>query len=659
MVWEREDGMVRFAHHTVQQFLLSDPFSAQRNDLKFSEHEAENHIGEMCLTYLLFSDFETQVQTRPAHIQPQQPLDVPQVGPAYWIPEMLGVRASKIDQPLRLLGLKSTSSSPQPPDYAEHLRSAFRIKVSTPSTEIVEKYALLQYIIDNWVSHTGGFEPSSTSCRKLQDLAMYKTLPFEFRPWGRNQLYGPYGCGSCKPGGISSSEAERLPFMSLLHYGAENGNSLLMEPLIEEYCSHETKDPKSRDFVWDANDDHWLLAKPVFEKGRHTLERNDWTICIAIYNGHSSIFEHLFMRCGMDISAAAYTKILNAAANSGGRTVFETLIRHLGRRWRSGLYARDYVHTTGALAAANGHQAMLEIIFREFRDIWLDKRVDRHGETAISAAAANGHVQVVLFLIAKGARLATKGVTPLHRAAENGHMDVAHTLLKVGQDRAMAHLPSVLHPPQLVGVLDSEGETPIQRAARNGHADVVQLMFEYVPLSKDKWLLATATETAEFREFIKEGTALYLAAANGHIAVVKLFYAHMDDDGTQGHKANAFLAAAKGNHIELVQWLLENGDGTEDQSDALRVAVGKGYQHLAHLFLNQFPELVTPELLLLAAKNGHEEILEYLISTHEEGGMYIYQDTTKKLLVKAYKKAKAAQLEKAARLLKYYWTKGI
>ncbi|KAL9028184.1 MAG: hypothetical protein Q9180_007205 [Flavoplaca navasiana] len=445
--------------------------------------------------------------------------------------------------------------------------------------------------------------------------------------------------------------------MSLLHYAAKVGNFSLMEPLIEEYCSHETKN--STDLFWDTEGEQVIFAKPLLEMGCHKWKKNNWTICIAIYNGHLAIFDRLFMRCGVDINVTAYSTMLNAAAISGDEMTFETLIRHMRRNGRWEHYAREYVHTTSALAAANGHQAMLELLYRELQDFSLDKRVDRLGETAISAAAANGHDHVVQFLFSKGAELAIRGMTPLHRAADNGHANVAHTLLN--------KLPSVitfesldyLDPQHLVGALDSEGETPMHRAARNGHADVVQLMFEHYATSKEKWLLATASAAAKSQELIKEETALHLAAANGHIAAVELFYAHMDDRGSQGHGAKAFLAAVEGNHVELVQWLLEKGDGTEDQSYALRVAVEKGYQNLVQLFLNHLPTLVTLDLLILAAKNGHEEILEDLISTHQKGGMYVCLDTIKKLLLKVSKKAEVDQLEEAARLLEYYWRKEI
>ena len=60
----RDEGVrsVRFAHHTVRQYLLSE--KKDSNDWNwsvFTLDKAESLAGEVCATYLMFSDFETAV----------------------------------------------------------------------------------------------------------------------------------------------------------------------------------------------------------------------------------------------------------------------------------------------------------------------------------------------------------------------------------------------------------------------------------------------------------------------------------------------------------------------------------------------------------------------------------------------------------------------
>lgn len=651
VICDREDGIVRFAHHTVQQFLLSDPVGTQESNLQCTEREAELYVGEMSLTYLLFSDFDTQIQVRPAE---SQHLDIPQVGPAYWISELLGVRASNLVQPLRLLGLGSTSSSAPDIDYAKYLRSASGVKDSAPSPKIVDKYRLLGYVVENWVHHSERFEPSSLSSQKLQDLARYKILPFEFRPWGQNEHYGPYGCGLCKPGGTSASEAERLPFMSLLHYAADAGHWSLMEPIVSDYCSHEIDNDIGVHFSWDSVADRWLLPEPLLNEPRSSGEKNDQTLLIAIQQGHLSIVEHLMPQYAQKSLPNIVTTI-NTAASCGHVMVLQFLLAYLQKNVNEPKdYIKEYAHITLALAAANGHQAIVESLLQE--GVPLDEKVDMLGETPISAAAANGHDEMVRFLLVKGVQLRRDGVTPLHRAAQNGHATVARILLQPQEGRATDIFPRVWN---LLGALNSENETPLHLAARNGHADVVQVMLEHTPAAYTRWLLTKTVSP-------HEQSAIHLAAANGHLAVFKLLsdqFERLNLWWMDGLSQSPLMLAAKGNHVSLVEWLLKRKKQDLYVVDvagrtALDHAIIGGRVEVARILVADDNLTITSSSLVLAAHCEQEEILKNLLIGYRKGGMHVFDDTTKEFLFKAYKKAQADKLHQAAQLLHtytYWW----
>jgi len=81
--------------------------------------------------------------------------------------------------------------------------------------------------------------------------------------------------------------------------------------------------------------------------------------------------------------------------------------------------------------------------------------------TPLHAAVAGGHVEVALFLIARGADVDAADAgrhTPLHIAAEAGYLPVVEALLARGAD---PH------------VVDVEDKTPLSRAAARNHAAVV------------------------------------------------------------------------------------------------------------------------------------------------------------------------------------------
>ncbi|PMD32028.1 hypothetical protein L207DRAFT_392842, partial [Hyaloscypha variabilis F] len=54
--FDEESQTVKFSHYTVQQYLLSH--LSARKEFRFTKRDANNTIGELCVTYLSFSDFE-------------------------------------------------------------------------------------------------------------------------------------------------------------------------------------------------------------------------------------------------------------------------------------------------------------------------------------------------------------------------------------------------------------------------------------------------------------------------------------------------------------------------------------------------------------------------------------------------------------------------
>ena len=88
------------------------------------------------------------------------------------------------------------------------------------------------------------------------------------------------------------------------------------------------------------------------------------------------------------------------------------------------------------------------------------------GSTALLFASANGHLDAVRLLIAKGADVTARanplgGVTPLHSAAYNGKVEVVKFLLDKGASTAD---------------MDSEGGTALHSAAQGGSANMAELL---------------------------------------------------------------------------------------------------------------------------------------------------------------------------------------
>ncbi len=115
------------------------------------------------------------------------------------------------------------------------------------------------------------------------------------------------------------------------------------------------------------------------------------------------------------------------------------------------------------LAAFFGHAEAVQILLDHGAQI---DRVDasRFANTAVDAAVASDHVDVVRLLLAAGGAVNVRsagGATPLHKAAMNGNVEMAKLLLEKGAE---------------VNAMRSNGHTPLADAIANGHSAVVEVL---------------------------------------------------------------------------------------------------------------------------------------------------------------------------------------
>ncbi|GKV18168.1 hypothetical protein SLEP1_g28591 [Rubroshorea leprosula] len=142
-------------------------------------------------------------------------------------------------------------------------------------------------------------------------------------------------------------------------------------------------------------------------------------------------------------------------------------------------------------------------------------------------SAAQGHHEIVLLLLQSGVDINLRnyrGQTALMQACQHGHWEVVQTLILFG---AHIHKADYLN-----------GGTALHLAALNGHSRCIRLLLvDYIPSIPDCWNLLKKKSrnrgsTSEFdegalREVINRPadggiTALHMAALNGHVESVQL-----------------------------------------------------------------------------------------------------------------------------------------
>lgn len=210
--------------------------------------------------------------------------------------------------------------------------------------------------------------------------------------------------------------------------------------------------------------------------------------------------------------------------------------------WSAGPPQPDALRKSQALqqaltaAASMGHSLVVQCLLgmEEEHEIEVNGTDTLWGETALTAAAGRGKLEVCELLLERGAavsRTNKRGVPPLFCAARQGHWQIVRLLLERGCD---------------VNLSDKQGRTPLMVAACEGHLSTVEFL-----LSKGATLSALD----------KEGLSpLSWACLKGHRAVVQYLVeqgAEIDQTDKNG-RTPLDLAAFYGD-AETVLYLVEKG----------------------------------------------------------------------------------------------------
>ncbi|NWS81408.1 TANC1 protein, partial [Toxostoma redivivum] len=187
-------------------------------------------------------------------------------------------------------------------------------------------------------------------------------------------------------------------------------------------------------------------------------------------------------------------------------------------------------------AASMGHCQVVRYILTVEKDYDMDinDTDGLWGETALTAAAARGKLDVCRCLLGRGAavaRASRRGAAPLLCAARQGHCQIAKLLVEHGAD---------------VNLSDKQGRTPLMVASCEGHLSTVEFLL---------------SEGATVSSLDKEGlSALSWACLKGHKEVVQYLVENgaATDQTDKNGRTPLDLAAFYGD-ADIVQYLVEKG----------------------------------------------------------------------------------------------------
>jgi ankyrin repeat protein len=174
IVIDEETQTLQTAHYTVQQYILHSSAFLDRF-FHFDLQEAEELLAEVCIAYLNFSDFETQLVR---YVDSGINAGMAVIEKVVTSSKNSGALAA-MSVIHRIRGNKVETTNI---DYSRYLT----MKTTAPE-DLLDGYRLLSYIRQNWLWHTAKFRPNGQVTNRrdvlFQNLVLEKQLPFAFRPW--------------------------------------------------------------------------------------------------------------------------------------------------------------------------------------------------------------------------------------------------------------------------------------------------------------------------------------------------------------------------------------------------------------------------------------------------------------------------------------------
>ncbi|KAK6597398.1 hypothetical protein H4I95_09669 [Botrytis cinerea] len=179
---DEETLEVHLAHYTVEQYILH----SQSSELAYfhTTREASNRaLGATCVTYLSFTDLEAQVTVYHNTISPNMTALQDAVTTQSLIPkasQSSNIPAKVAKAALMLQRHKKDQETNI--DYSRHIQIR---KSGTADRQFLDKYRLIDYLKDNWLSHTKDFtEVIGSDLRELfKNLLFNKKLVCSVKPW--------------------------------------------------------------------------------------------------------------------------------------------------------------------------------------------------------------------------------------------------------------------------------------------------------------------------------------------------------------------------------------------------------------------------------------------------------------------------------------------
>ncbi len=547
VVVDEEDGLVQFAHHTVKEHFLGEPSDQQLIEFHFQLVDANHEVGEICVTYLNFNDFKTQLIRRP---KSRPAITASAIAETAIGNQFYSATAASLVRSMVMKG----SSKGKGIDVAQKLAGHIENSKEKLFEKFQPNHPFLDYASKYWLLHTTTFNKSESKTWNLWARLLLDERSLAQVPWTPTQFLGRdfqflgFICDEHHEAllrYIQSSDQKFQPLerLHLIHDMSWPGEFKLLDAFLE--TDHLAVDElvqllKSAITMGQLQAVDMMLA--VVQSDVNACDSEGRTaLHVAVFYNYLEVVDRLL---AADAHINARTRIgetaLHIAAKEGFLDMMDKLIRaNIDIDVRS-----VYGETALDAAIVNDQSQVLGRLLTAGADI---NSCDSIGWTSLHRATSWNRFQAVDMLLTANAFINARtgnGETALHLAAEKGHLDIVDKLIRANID---------------IDARSTGGLTAVVAAIMEGHSQVLErLLIAGADINSCDYIGWTALHRATSRNrfeavnmllaanaFInalthRGETALHLAAEQGHLDMVdKLIRANIDIDARTnlGHTA--------------------------------------------------------------------------------------------------------------------------
>ncbi len=336
-------------------------------------------------------------------------------------------------------------------------------------------------------------------------------------------------------------------------------------------------------------------------------------IASAALGGQDAMVKFLVKK-GLDLNKEGVLGTPLRAASVMGHESTVTLLLGLGAN----------LHVSGSFgeplqaAAMRGHEAITRVLLSHGANV--NRKSGLYG-TAIQAASHRGHRKVVEILLDAGADVNQSGFSldAFHAASEGGHEDIVRLLLeRVSKvQRTFSVTPQYSMAPSMAPMAPLSRYQNFLRDASPSRILETKPTTNHPPLVSKGWrerasmvdfprvvekMRGAKTSELEpiepYRERLgyhncgEQNSALYAAAARGHITVVKLLLSQFDKmDIPKSEIFAAFIEACGNGHGKRIDEMLSTQVELKDLKTAIKAAGMNGHLKVVNLLIDHEDKL--------------------------------------------------------------------